>query len=331
MARIQDVAAAANVSKATVSYVFSPEKSALISPETRERVLKAARKLGYRPSFLGKSLSACRTFNVGLIMPSRCGRSMSKNILDIFHGLLCSSEASDYNLNIFLASDKRIFSSLDSRRFDGVIVIGLGSNKSLLERIAAYQLPMVVLNRNYPASGNVGCVYNDFPTWLTGELQYMYEHDCRRVMVFNKSLAHASGKELDDALKQLPDGLRAIVSVREVDHYSPTQFAEVLQLPEKCDGFIFNGDYSGRLFAAAQEHNADLEGCIVSSIVYSDSSDSKGRLWYRNGHTLAMQGWQLLQSMMDKSSAGKSIALPLIRTSEAAKKEKSSTNYGFDV
>jgi DNA-binding LacI/PurR family transcriptional regulator len=44
-----DVARASGVSRATVSYVLNNDPRQTIPPETRERVLKAAGKLGYRP------------------------------------------------------------------------------------------------------------------------------------------------------------------------------------------------------------------------------------------------------------------------------------------
>jgi DNA-binding LacI/PurR family transcriptional regulator len=44
-----DVAGASGVSRATVSYVLNNDPRQSIPPETRERVLKAADKLGYRP------------------------------------------------------------------------------------------------------------------------------------------------------------------------------------------------------------------------------------------------------------------------------------------
>jgi len=53
---IRDVAAEAGVSKSLVSLVFSSPKS--VSPVRKERVLRAAEKLGYAPNFLARSLAA---------------------------------------------------------------------------------------------------------------------------------------------------------------------------------------------------------------------------------------------------------------------------------
>lgn len=53
--RISDVATQAGVSKSTVSRVFN--QSRLVNPETRQRVLEAARELDYHPSASAKQLA----------------------------------------------------------------------------------------------------------------------------------------------------------------------------------------------------------------------------------------------------------------------------------
>jgi DNA-binding LacI/PurR family transcriptional regulator len=60
---ISDVARAAGVSEQTVSRVLH-EKGEL-SPDTRERVLRVIRDLGYRPSAAARSLLTGRTFTLG--------------------------------------------------------------------------------------------------------------------------------------------------------------------------------------------------------------------------------------------------------------------------
>ena len=53
---IRDVAAEAGVSKSLVSLVYSSPKS--VSEKRKEKILKAAEKLGYAPNFLARSLAA---------------------------------------------------------------------------------------------------------------------------------------------------------------------------------------------------------------------------------------------------------------------------------
>ena len=66
-ATIRDVAKAANVSPATVSRAFvRPEK---VDDATRERVLKTAAQLDYKPNKAARSLITGLTGNIGIVVP----------------------------------------------------------------------------------------------------------------------------------------------------------------------------------------------------------------------------------------------------------------------
>src|SRR5579871_5713214 len=67
MATIREVAAKAGVSIATVSYVLNGSRR--VRPQTEQRVLWAARELGYAPNLAAKSLVSGRSSIVGLVVP----------------------------------------------------------------------------------------------------------------------------------------------------------------------------------------------------------------------------------------------------------------------
>lgn len=67
--RLRDVAALAQVSKSTCSAVLSERSDCYASQATRQRVLSAAEKLGYRPNRFASSLRSKRTRQVGMIVP----------------------------------------------------------------------------------------------------------------------------------------------------------------------------------------------------------------------------------------------------------------------
>ena len=53
-----DVALAAGVSRATVSFVLNDKPNSRVSDDTRHRVLEAARLLGYTPNTAARSLAS---------------------------------------------------------------------------------------------------------------------------------------------------------------------------------------------------------------------------------------------------------------------------------
>ena len=62
------VAELAGVSQTTVSFVLNNVNSANISKDTRQRVLEAARSIGYVPDASARTLARGRSTNIGLIL-----------------------------------------------------------------------------------------------------------------------------------------------------------------------------------------------------------------------------------------------------------------------
>src|SRR6187401_1679702 len=63
---IADVARRAGVSAAAVSFAVNDRPG--VSTETRERILVAARELGWRPSASARALTEARTRAIGLVL-----------------------------------------------------------------------------------------------------------------------------------------------------------------------------------------------------------------------------------------------------------------------
>lgn len=76
---IRDVAKAANVSPATVSLVMN-NRQVPVSPATRERVLRVAKEMRYRPNQIAVALATRKTNTIGLIIP---------DITNLFHAAYC--------------------------------------------------------------------------------------------------------------------------------------------------------------------------------------------------------------------------------------------------
>src|SRR5690349_15114640 len=63
----KDVAALAGVSRTTVSFVLNGVENIAIPDETRERVMRAADELGFRPNALARSLRGGQSNVLGLL------------------------------------------------------------------------------------------------------------------------------------------------------------------------------------------------------------------------------------------------------------------------
>lgn len=123
VARIDDVAALAGVSKSTVSKALNGKGE--MRAETRERVQRAAESLSFRPNPLAQGLLSGRSYTVGLLTTDDFGRFSlpimlgAENALgaDEIAVLLCDSRADPRR-------EARYLRMLLDRRVDALIVTG---------------------------------------------------------------------------------------------------------------------------------------------------------------------------------------------------------------
>ena len=129
-ARIADVAKAARVSITTVSHVLSGKRP--VSSETREAVLRAAKRLQYRPTVAARGLATGRTMAIGLQFPME-GEHLILNLY--FPTLLgaLSDEATQHGYSFVLLPARRspefpLESLLDTQRLDAAILVDPSSS-----------------------------------------------------------------------------------------------------------------------------------------------------------------------------------------------------------
>jgi DNA-binding LacI/PurR family transcriptional regulator len=145
---MRDVARATGVSQSTVSRVLSGAPTAVpIAEGTRERVLAAARELGYRPNPLARGLRGLRTMLLGVIV---------REITDpFFAGAIeaVSIEASRRGYNVVLGhahgrADEAIalWGVLEARHCDAILLLGdMSDQPRLLEDLQGAQVPVVAM------------------------------------------------------------------------------------------------------------------------------------------------------------------------------------------
>ena len=94
---IADVARRAGVSAAAVSFAVNDRPG--VSPGTRERILTAARDLGWQPSASARALTEARTRAVGLVMARSAGQLEGDSFfLRFLSGIESTLTAADYAL-----------------------------------------------------------------------------------------------------------------------------------------------------------------------------------------------------------------------------------------
>mgnify|MGYP001425794040 CR=1 FL=1 len=152
----RQVAELANVSVATVSYVLSG-RDRPVAAETRQRVLDAARQLGYTPNQAARSLRKRRTQRVCLVLSTFGGVPADERLATDLHEM---ADARGYSvITLAVYSEARAAAAAEMLRggiADGALINVVGDHlaRDLLEGVAATGLPMVVLSND---SGLQGC------------------------------------------------------------------------------------------------------------------------------------------------------------------------------
>lgn len=139
---LRDVSKACGVSEMTVSRVM--RNRADVSPQTRERVLGAARALGYVPNRIAGGLAAQRVDLVAVIVPS-----LSNQVFPEVLGAI-SAELEDSGLQpVFGVTDyspareERVLYEMLSWRPSGVILAGLEHSDASRAMLARSGIPVV--------------------------------------------------------------------------------------------------------------------------------------------------------------------------------------------
>ncbi len=147
-ATIFDVASRAGVSNATVSRALNTPD--LVKPETRKKILKAAKELGYKANALARGLASSKSTQVAVIVSDLARASVAEMVKGIL------SVASTYKYSTIIipspSDDKYndLLTDIVSSRVDGVLylvdeITDIKYNV-LKELTDTYKVPLVLVN-----------------------------------------------------------------------------------------------------------------------------------------------------------------------------------------
>lgn len=135
---LEDVARRAGVSRALVSIVMRDAKGA--SDATRERVLRAAGELGYRPDVRARSLASHQSGLIGVVF----GVAGAFHF-DLLEGLYEAAESRGHDLVLSALTsrrdERRAIRSLEDFRFDALVMLGPATPRPIM----AGEVPLAVV------------------------------------------------------------------------------------------------------------------------------------------------------------------------------------------
>jgi LacI family transcriptional regulator len=147
---IKDVAKAANVSIATVSYIINNSKK--MPEETRAKVNEVIKELGYEPNMTARSLVKKESRAIAIIMPMK--EKHKKSILtenpffqEFIFGVEYRARELGYTTLIMgVDSEEKCLKLIQSGNLAGIVVLGyLGKNKYKL--LSNVSVPVVIVDQ----------------------------------------------------------------------------------------------------------------------------------------------------------------------------------------
>lgn len=173
---IKDIAKSAGVSPSTVSRALSDHPR--ISQETKTRICRLAKDMGYTPSLLARSLVTQDTATIGVVITSVSDPFLAHLVTSI------EKVAQEQGYSVFMSSsyldrDRELeaVSAFHGRRTSGIIVIGSQVDTGYLQLRDRFPLPVVLTNcRTWPHS-----VSTDNPTGARRATEHLVQLGHRRI------------------------------------------------------------------------------------------------------------------------------------------------------
>lgn len=274
------IAKLAGVSGATVSYALSEKEAHRVNKETRERILKIANELGYKPFFPGRTLASGKSYNIGILLPSEHLLS-SQHIMAIVKGIAGKMTATDYNLTMFFRNDMpKCLNSIESRRIDGLFIIRGTEFENCQEN---FPLVFVDCERDSMDSPNICNVRADHEKVLRDSINYFISKSCKNVLgIFQNP--HSTGEVHIATQTFSSECARAGIfgaTLKPCCNFSE-QIQGMLKSGQKWDAFVINNECLSNLVVEALVKSGLKDGVDYHMIVYSTANQRFSCNSYRN-------------------------------------------------
>jgi DNA-binding LacI/PurR family transcriptional regulator len=261
----RDVARLAGVSRTTVSYVLNGRADTAIPEATRQRVLRAAAQLGYRPNGVARSLVSGKTQTIGVIVPV-LNSSFSAGIVNGIQQI-CSRGSLPYRMLLAYShndadEEVRQAQMLLEHRVDGLICVAgehsvVGTTRWLVDAVKE-GVPCVVVDDRVPGCAVDYVVSDDF-----NGARFAVEH---LIGLGHRRIAHLSAGTDSSPARERLEGYRAALTAASIavderliagDSFdpgnAPRAMEYLLDLPEPPTAVFAAND-----FMAAAAFEADV-------------------------------------------------------------------------
>ncbi|MBR0207990.1 MAG: LacI family DNA-binding transcriptional regulator [Oscillospiraceae bacterium] len=250
MVSLKDVAQSCGVSVATVSKALNGQQD--IGEATRERILTAAKEMGYTANVMARALKTNRTYNIGILYADLQNSGfMHEYFASMLNSFRYEAESCGYDIT-FINSDfghtgASYLQHARYRRVEGVALICADFLDPMVQELVYSDLPVITLDH---AFDNRAAVLSDNTHGIEELVRYVYEkgHRC---------IAYIHGNPTAVTERRLTGFYRACEAlgievpqeyVVSCEYHEPVSCHEatkrLLALPQRPSCIFFPDDYA---------------------------------------------------------------------------------------
>lgn len=245
---IKDIAEAAGVSTALVSYVLNnKEKEARVGKEMTIKIREIAKQLNYQPNQLAKSLKSGKSYTIGLIVADISNPFFS----NIARTIEDEAKKNNYTV-IFGSSDENAEKSKDlidvliNRQVDGFIIAPTENSEEQIQYIEDRGIPLVLIDRYFPNIPTNYVVTDNFQASVD-IVNHLIENGYKRVglVTYKSNLVHIQERRrgYEQALHQnnldLDPSMVAEIQFGNIEHQIPAKINDLLTGKHPVDSVFF--------------------------------------------------------------------------------------------
>ena len=252
MASLKDIAAACNVSVATVSKALNDQHD--VSQKTKDLIRSKARELGYFPNSAAKALKTNRSYNIGVLFVDEAQSGLThdyfSNVLDSFKRTI---EKDDYDLTLVNCSKRheRSMTYLERARyrgFDGIAIACIDFKDPQVTELVESDIPVVTID--YIFNSRIA-VISDNVKGMKDLLTYVWQMGHRKIAYIHggdSSVTQARVSSFYTTAAEL--GLKIPETyIREADYRDTKEThditLELLDLDDPPTCILFPDDFAG--------------------------------------------------------------------------------------
>ena len=250
MVSMKDIAQRCGVSVATVSKALNGQLG--IGEETRERVLSAAKEMGYTANVMARALKTNRSYNIGILFEDLQNSGfMHEYFASMLNSFRAEAERSGYDIT-FINSDvghsrSSYLQHAMHRRVEGVAIICADFLDPMVQELAYSDIPVVTLDHAY--DGRMA-VLSDNMNGIEELVRFAYGRGHRRIAYIHGNPTAVTEWRVRGFYRACEALGLAVPEeyVLSCEYHEPVSCREatkkLLELPQRPSCILFSDDYA---------------------------------------------------------------------------------------